>query len=62
VWWRHVPAGADVDYEPPDPADNRWQLWRWPAFRRRRGDTDYALDLSGIVRLDRATVVFLGLA
>jgi hypothetical protein len=25
VWWRHIPAGADVDYEPPDPADNRWQ-------------------------------------
>jgi len=25
VWWRHVPAGADVYFEPPDPADNRWQ-------------------------------------
>jgi hypothetical protein len=25
VWWRHVPAGADVNYGPPDPADNRWQ-------------------------------------
>ncbi|MBA3369832.1 MAG: RES family NAD+ phosphorylase [Thermoleophilaceae bacterium] len=24
-WWRHVPAGADVHHEPPDPADNRWQ-------------------------------------
>jgi hypothetical protein len=25
TWWRHIPAGADVDYEPHDPADNRWQ-------------------------------------
>lgn len=25
TWWRHIPAGADVYYEPPDPADNRWQ-------------------------------------
>jgi len=25
VWWRHIPAGGDVYYEPPDPADNRWQ-------------------------------------
>jgi hypothetical protein len=25
VWWRHVPTGADVYFEPPDPADNRWQ-------------------------------------
>jgi hypothetical protein len=24
-WWRHIPAGGDVFYEPPDPADNRWQ-------------------------------------
>jgi len=24
-WWRHIPAGGDVYYEPPDPADNRWQ-------------------------------------
>lgn len=25
TWWRHVPPGADVLYQPPDPADNRWQ-------------------------------------
>jgi len=25
IWWRHIPAGRDVYYEPPDPADNRWQ-------------------------------------
>lgn len=25
VWWRHIPLGADVHYEPADPADNRWQ-------------------------------------
>lgn len=25
TWFRHIPAGADVHYEPPDPADNRWQ-------------------------------------
>lgn len=25
VWWRHIPAGGDVFYEPEDPADNRWQ-------------------------------------
>jgi hypothetical protein len=25
VWWRHVPAGSDVYFEPPDPADSRWQ-------------------------------------
>jgi hypothetical protein len=25
TWFRHIPAGADVFYEPPDPADNRWQ-------------------------------------
>jgi hypothetical protein len=25
VWWRHVSAGADVYFEPPDPADSRWQ-------------------------------------
>jgi RES domain len=25
IWWRHVPAGGDVLYEPPEPADNRWQ-------------------------------------
>lgn len=25
TWWRQIPAGADVHYEPPDPADNRWQ-------------------------------------
>lgn len=24
-WLRHIPAGADVHYEPPDPADSRWQ-------------------------------------
>jgi hypothetical protein len=24
-WWRHIPAGGDVFYEPADPADNRWQ-------------------------------------
>lgn len=24
-WWRHVPAGGEVLYEPEDPADNRWQ-------------------------------------
>jgi RES domain-containing protein len=25
IWWRHIPAGGDVLYEPPDPADGRWQ-------------------------------------
>lgn len=25
TWWRHVPAGTDVLYRPPEPADNRWQ-------------------------------------
>lgn len=25
MWWRHIPAGGDVFYEPDDPADNRWQ-------------------------------------
>lgn len=25
TWWRHVPAGSDVHYEPEDPADYRWQ-------------------------------------
>ena len=25
TWFRHIPAGADVHYQPPDPADNRWQ-------------------------------------
>lgn len=25
IWWRQIPAGDDVYYEPPDPADNRWQ-------------------------------------
>jgi hypothetical protein len=25
TWFRHVPSGGDVFYEPPDPADNRWQ-------------------------------------
>jgi hypothetical protein len=25
IWFRHIPAGADVFYEPPDPANNRWQ-------------------------------------
>lgn len=25
TWWRQIPVGADVFYEPPDPADNRWQ-------------------------------------
>lgn len=24
-WWRHIPAGGEVYYEPPHPADNRWQ-------------------------------------
>lgn len=24
-WWRHIPAGEDVRYRPPDPSDNRWQ-------------------------------------
>jgi hypothetical protein len=25
VWRRHIPAGGDVWYEPPQPADGRWQ-------------------------------------
>jgi RES domain len=25
IWFRQLPAGGDVHYEPPDPADNRWQ-------------------------------------
>ena len=25
IWFRHIPAGADVYHRPPDPADNRWQ-------------------------------------
>jgi hypothetical protein len=25
IWWRHIPAGGDVHYEPPHPADSRWQ-------------------------------------
>jgi hypothetical protein len=25
TWWRHIPAGTDVYYEPTDPADGRWQ-------------------------------------
>jgi hypothetical protein len=25
TWFRHIPAGADIFYEPPDPPDNRWQ-------------------------------------
>jgi hypothetical protein len=25
TWFRHIPAGANIFYEPPDPADNRWQ-------------------------------------
>jgi hypothetical protein len=25
VWYRHIPSGADVLYQPPHPADNRWQ-------------------------------------
>jgi hypothetical protein len=25
VWYRQVPAGADPLYQPPHPADNRWQ-------------------------------------
>lgn len=25
TWWRHIPAGGDVFYEPPHPPDNRWQ-------------------------------------
>jgi RES domain-containing protein len=24
-WWRHIPAGGDVLYEPEEPADSRWQ-------------------------------------
>lgn len=28
TWWRHVPAGGDVFYEPPHPAENRWQRGR----------------------------------
>ena len=24
-WWRQIPAGADVYYQPPQPPDNRWQ-------------------------------------
>jgi hypothetical protein len=25
VWWRQIKVGGDVFWEPPDPADNRWQ-------------------------------------
>lgn len=25
VWFRQIPAGGDPLYQPPDPADNRWQ-------------------------------------
>jgi hypothetical protein len=25
VWWRHIPPGGDVFYEPPVASDNRWQ-------------------------------------
>jgi hypothetical protein len=25
TWFRQIPAGGDVFYEPPHPADNRWQ-------------------------------------
>lgn len=25
MWWRHIPAGGDVYYQPAEPADNRWQ-------------------------------------
>lgn len=25
VWYRHIPARADVHYQPPHPSDNRWQ-------------------------------------
>lgn len=24
-WWRQIPAGADVHYQPPDPPSARWQ-------------------------------------
>jgi hypothetical protein len=25
TWFRHIPAGRDVYYQPSEPADNRWQ-------------------------------------
>lgn len=25
IWWRHIPGGGDVHYEPDPPADSRWQ-------------------------------------
>lgn len=25
TWWRHIPAGGDVFYQPADAPDNRWQ-------------------------------------
>lgn len=25
IWWRQIPAGGDVHYEPDPPADSRWQ-------------------------------------
>jgi RES domain len=25
IWFRHIPAGGDVNYQPAHPADNRWQ-------------------------------------
>jgi hypothetical protein len=26
TWFRHVPAGVDAHYRPPDAADNRWKI------------------------------------
>jgi RES domain-containing protein len=25
IWWRHIPGGGDVHYQPDPPADSRWQ-------------------------------------
>jgi hypothetical protein len=25
IWYRYIPAGADVNFQPPHPSDNRWQ-------------------------------------
>ncbi len=25
VWWQQIPGGGDVYYQPPDPANSRWQ-------------------------------------
>jgi hypothetical protein len=25
TWYRHIPAGGQIHYAAPDPADNRWQ-------------------------------------